>query len=119
MFSCSGTELAANISAVFDEQFTEEKVEAEVSNDDCHLLQTKLSLIFRGEPSFCNAVHLFVNYLVNFILISARKVNYFKPKLETTLSDLFYNFFFLLFIISLTLFFLFIISLTLFFVIYY
>ena len=42
MFSCSGTELAANISAVFDEQFTEEKVEAEVSNDDCHLLQTKL-----------------------------------------------------------------------------
>ena len=31
MFSCEGTELAANISAVFDEQFTQEKVEAEVT----------------------------------------------------------------------------------------
>ena len=32
MFSCEGTELAANISTVFDEQFTQEKVEAEVSS---------------------------------------------------------------------------------------
>ena len=49
VFSSKGTELATNISAVFDKQFTEDKVEAEVSktlstDNDC-LSFFNLSLI--------------------------------------------------------------------------
>ena len=60
MISCKGTELATNISTVFDKQFTQDKVEAEVSqtpstdNDRLSFLNLSLIVILL---IFCNLIN--------------------------------------------------------------